>query len=101
MDQLQKELDAEGHPIEIRILGINGIGLESGNATITAGRTLPWLQDVAEVDVWTSWAVTYRDVRILDTENRLIGVYNLTEHNLGEPANYAELKAMLTAAAGN
>lgn len=95
MDLLQTELDGEAHPLEIDILGVNGIGLEGSNPAITAGRTLPWLQDVLGEDVWQSWAVTYRDVVILDAENRKVGVYNLTVHDLGTPANYAELKALL------
>ena len=98
MDLLQTELDAEVHPLPIDLVGINGIGLEASNPAITAGRTLPWLQDVIGEDVWQSWAVAYRDVVVLDAENRKVGVYNLTVHDLGVPANYAELKALLVAA---
>ena len=96
---MQKELDAESLPVEIHILGVNGIGLESGNPTITAGRTLPWLQDVQEQNVWMSWNVVWRDVWILDTNNVPIGIYNLTEHNLSDPVQYAELKTILEMAA--
>lgn len=92
---MQKELDAEALPVEVKILGLNAIGLEVGNPTITAGRTLPWLQDVPEQNVWVSWNVVWRDVWILDTNNVPVGVYNLTEHNLSDPVQYAELKAML------
>ena len=83
----------------MRSLGVNAIGLESGNQTICAGRALPWLQDVSSVDVWTSWGVTFRDVVILDAQNKRVGVYNLTEHDLRIPANYAALKSMLISAA--
>jgi hypothetical protein len=82
----------------ITILGVNGIGQESGNAAICAGRDLPWLQDQAAVDAWTLWAVNYRDVFVLDDQNRVITVYNLTSHDLAQPANYAELKSILLAA---
>ena len=95
---MQAELDGESHPIEIRIVGVNAIGLESGNAQITMGRTLPWLQDTVDEAVWTSWGVTFRDVWVLGTANEPIAVYNLTANNLGDPQKYAELKAILIAA---
>ncbi|MEW5739988.1 MAG: hypothetical protein AB1938_13735 [Myxococcota bacterium] len=59
------------------------------------GRTLPWLQDRADVDVWRAWAVEYRDVIILDADNQRVGVYNLTLHDLSQPANQAALKQLL------
>jgi hypothetical protein len=98
---MQAEIDAENAGVEIRILGVNGIGQESGNASVSAGRTLPWLQDTAAENVWSTWAVAYRDVIVLDTENKPIAVYNLTTHGLGTPANYQELKTILLSAAGN
>jgi hypothetical protein len=82
----------------VRILGVNGIGSESGNAQICAGRSIPWLQDVPEEDVWTKWAPTYRDVVILNDANEIVAVYNLTEHNLAEPANFAALRTLLVGA---
>ncbi len=82
----------------VHILGVNEIGQESGNAAMTAGRDLPWLQDVPAADVWKSWNVTFRDVVILDQENFPIAVYNLTIHDLGDANNYAELKALFVAA---
>lgn len=78
---------------------MNGVGLEVGNTVATEGRDLPWLQDVAGVDMWTTWGVGYRDVWILDGENRLLTVYNLTEHDLNQPANFEELKLLLLDAA--
>jgi hypothetical protein len=82
---------------EVAILGVNAVGYESGNASITDGRVLPWLQDVPEEDVWGTWAVTYRDVVVLDEENQVRAVYNLTEHDLADPAAYAELRDLLVA----
>lgn len=61
---------------------------------------LPWLQDTPEVDAWGLWRVTWRDVVILDRENRPVAVYNLTVHDLADPGSYAELKALLLTAAG-
>jgi len=92
---MQNELDAEGLPVEVKIIGVNGIGLESGNAAVCANRDLPWLQDVAEQSAWVSWNVVWRDVWILNTDNEPVAVYNLTQHNLADPAQYAELKLIL------
>lgn len=96
---MQAELDGENHPVEIAILGINEIGHEAGNPSMTEGRTIPWLQDVVDQNVWMSWNVTFRDVVVLNGDNVPIAVYNLTVHDLSNPANYAELKGILTAAA--
>ncbi len=96
---MQTELLALGLPVNVQLLGVNAAGLESGNAFITMGRTLPWLQDTDEKNVWASWGAVWRDVWILDGENVPIAIYNLTEHNLADAANYTELKGMLEAAA--
>ncbi|MCC6557717.1 MAG: hypothetical protein IT372_32600 [Polyangiaceae bacterium] len=96
---MQNELDAEGFEGKIEILGVNGAGYEAASFMMYAGRELPWLEDTEAASVWTSWAVTYRDVVILDGENRPIGVYNLTEHNLTDPANFSTLKGLLMDAA--
>ena len=97
---MQAELDAMGLPVPVHILGVNGIGHEGGNASICSGRDLPWLQDVPAQDVWTDWQVTYRDVILLDEQNEVIGIYNLSMHDLQQQASYDELKMMLVAAAG-
>lgn len=96
---MQHEVDTTTTARAVRILGVNGVGAESGNALMCAGRTLPWLQDTPQANVWSSWNVTYRDVVVLDAENRVIRVYNLTDHDLANAANYAELKAILVGAA--
>ena len=66
---------------------------------MTAGKTIPLLQDTAEQNVYLAWAVTYRDVVILDASNEVVGVYNLTANDLGLAENRAALKAMLLSAA--
>lgn len=96
---MQEELDAGDAAGQVQILGVNETGQESGNAGMTTGRDLPWLQETAAMPVWGPWAVTWRDVIILDRSNRKVGVYNLTLHPLSDPTNYAELKAMLESAA--
>ena len=92
---MQGEIDADSTARAVQILGVNAAGQESGNADMCAGRTTPWLQDTAEVQVWNSWAVTWRDVVILDAENKVIAIYNLTEHRLEDADNYAALKNLL------
>jgi hypothetical protein len=49
--------------------------------------------------VWETWKVRYRDVLILDTHNELVGSYNLSDHDLSNPAHYQELQTLLTQAA--
>jgi len=83
----------------VKILGVDAVGLESGNADMTSGRVLPWLQDTPSEDVWAKWHVTYRDVVLLDADGYRVGVYNLTEHDLADSANYAALEQRLVDAA--
>jgi hypothetical protein len=96
---MQAELLLANPSTRVRIVGVNRDGSQSGNATMTSGRTLPWLQ-VPDGRVWSEWGVTYRDVMILDAQNRVVGVYNLTSNDLQNQANYDTLKAMLLQAAG-
>jgi hypothetical protein len=56
---------------------------------------LPWLQDTRNADWWGNWAVTYRDVVILDREGNEQAVFNLTRHDLWNPDDYEALKALL------
>ncbi|MCB9647593.1 MAG: hypothetical protein H6730_13460 [Deltaproteobacteria bacterium] len=83
----------------MRLFAVNAVGLEGALDVMAAGGDIPLLQDILTVDVWHTWAVTYRDVVLLDGENKKVGVYNLTSHDLGNEANYAELKALLLDAA--
>src|SRR5262245_60276906 len=86
-------------PLEVRILGVNQAGHESGNGVNCAGRSIPWLQDVLATNVWLLWQVTYRDVIILDDQNMLVSIYNLTSNDLQVPANYDTLRGLLVDAA--
>lgn len=87
---MMDELEAEA-PGDFAAVGIDAIGQESGNS-LMQNRTLPWLQDVPEVNVWGAWEATWRDVVLLDRANKELSRYNLTEHDLTDAANYAELK---------
>src|SRR5262245_1482164 len=93
------ELRATNPAINIEILGINRIGQEPFNDLITDGASLPWLQDTTEADVWNRWKVTWRDVRILDAQNRLVAVYNLTTYDLSVARNRETLKQLFLSAA--
>ena len=55
--------------------------------------------DSAELLIWEQWGGDWRDVFILNKQNEIMEVYNLTEHNLNDPSNYIELKEKLIAAA--
>lgn len=96
---MQRELRSEHPELVTDAHGVNAPGNESGNAIMCAGRILPWLQDDLTHDVWGQWAVTFRDFVILDRANKVLRIYNLTEHDLSSQSNYDELKALLIAAA--
>jgi hypothetical protein len=111
MQQLQDELELEYPDLGISIVGVNQVGYGgctpeqedwecSGNAAMCLERDLPWLQDQAEILVWNTWGVTYRDVMVVDPDNRLVAIYNVTDHNLSIPGEYAGLRALLLSAAG-
>jgi hypothetical protein len=93
---MQAEINGTNPPRPVYILGINEAGQEAGNTSFFySGRTLPWMQDTVQQNVWGNWHVTWRDVVVLDKLNQPVLVYNLTVHDLGNPVNYAELKNAL------
>ena len=101
---MQQELDSENPELAISILGVNEFGEETGNSLMTAGRDLPWLQDIDDggdgnSDTWDSWDVTFRDVIITDSNNVQVAVYNLTSNDLANSENFATLKQLLIDAA--
>ncbi len=75
---MQQDLDADYPDLGIQILGVNGDGYDSGNGSVTTGRDIPWLQDTSSAGVWNEWAVDYRDVFIVDGDNAIYDVFNLT-----------------------
>ena len=100
MDTMQKELDLTWPELDIQLLGVNQSGYSAANDQITDERDIPWLQDVPEVLVWELWAVGWRDLYVLDGENRLVAVFNLTDHNLAIPGEYDALLELLLQTAG-
>ncbi len=71
---------------------MNEAGFDADNELMCDGRDLPWLQD--DAGVWDTWGVTYRDVWVLDANNELVGVFNLTGNTMGDPQNYAAVRAL-------
>jgi hypothetical protein len=63
------------------------------------GRDTPFLEEGPDDGVWASWGVTYRDVYVLDENNEVVAIYNLTQHSLATVENYDALKAILLEAA--
>jgi len=49
-------------------------------------------------DVWTAWAVVYRDVIVVDADNQIVGVYNLTTNDLGMDENRRALEDLILSA---
>lgn len=91
---MQGELDAVA-PGAVVLLAVNAAGFESGNEGFVTGKTMPLLQDTAQVNLWAAWSVTYRDVVVLDADGKQRAVYNLTTNDLASPANYEALKRLL------
>lgn len=70
------------------------------------GHDLPLLQDGdtdpenGVSDVWyDKWQIAYRDVLVLEEDNSIAGVFNLTANDLAIPENYNQLRLMLLNAA--
>ncbi|MCB9779202.1 MAG: hypothetical protein H6742_11615 [Alphaproteobacteria bacterium] len=79
---------------------MNQDGYESGLEDLFAVTDLPVLQDDDVALVWDRWDATWRDVYVLDGANETHAIFNLTEHNLADSANYAALYDLLVEAAG-
>jgi hypothetical protein len=97
---MQDELAADTLLLEVVISGVNHQASGAGVPDMCLGRDLPFLQDSDSTNVWTSWDVTERDVFVLDAENKVVTVYNLTQHDLADPVNYDTLKSILRNTAG-
>jgi hypothetical protein len=118
---LQEDLATNHSGENVILLAVNEHGYgppdqQSAVELATEDIDLPLLQDTEEQDVWTTgWAVTYRDVIIVDANGVYVEVFNLTSNNLGDTSltqdidgdgtldatNYAFLKARLLAAGGS
>jgi hypothetical protein len=74
---------------------VNEAGFESGNEAFCDGRDLAWLQDTDEAEVWSAWQVVYRDVLLVDRQGELVGVFNLTDNDLGDAVAMDQLRQAL------
>ena len=87
---------AKKHPeLEVALLSIDATGHEVGLPDLAKVGDLPCLQDTAKDDVWGSWGAEWRDVYVVNAENEVTAVYNLTTYSLSDPKNYAALEALL------
>ena len=79
------------HPnLDVEMFAINMPG--SGGATSLASNIhLPMVQDTGSLGIWSDWGAAWRDVYILNENNELVMVYNLTQNNLGSSSNYNTL----------
>lgn len=62
---------------------------------MVAGRTLPLLQDTEAAAVWDLWAVTYRDVILLDAQGVHAYTVNLTDYALDDQRHLDTVEALL------
>jgi len=90
---MQAELDAAGLPVTL--VGVNMIGSEPGVSGMAAGNSIALLQDTTAVDAEAAWSVTWRDLFILDEDNELVDVINLSSFNLDNQANYDVIHDLL------
>ena len=84
----------------VQLHAINEMGYSSGIEAAVEKGSLPLLQDDSSQDVWTRWGVTYRDVVVLDGENRIAGVVNLSNNSLANEDTWSTLKGLLLEASG-
>lgn len=101
---MQEDFDRNLPSSNVKILAINEAGEESQNATAAALNDLPLLQDVDSNNnnvsqVWAEWDVEWRDVRILDSNQELTDVMNLTTNDIRVSENYDRLRGMILDAA--
>ena len=78
-----------------QIVGINESGFELANETFTTDRDLPWLQDTEQTQLWDVWAVSYRDLYLVDGDGVLRDIYNLSSNDLRGEAATAELLSLI------
>lgn len=79
LDALYTELDDEG--LLTTIAGINQTGLEEFNASVTEGRTIPWLQDERN-EVWNGFGAQSRQLFLVGKDGLVDGRYDLGELDL-------------------
>ena len=66
-------------------------GTSSGTSVFTVALNLPMVQDDSALGIWSDWGAIWRDVYILNENNELVLVYNLTQNSLFNSNNYDTL----------
>ena len=92
---MQADLEQTHPHLDIKLFGINMIGTGSGTASFTTSHTLPMVQDDSTLAIWNDWGAQWRDVYVLNENNELVLVYNLTQYSLADTTNYNTLKQHL------
>ena len=85
-------------PNSVRFHGVNAVGEDASNDLMVEGNDIALLQDTAEVDAWGQWNVEWRDVFVLDANGETVGILNLTDHSLDDPANVDILTGLIVEA---
>ena len=94
--------------LPVAIAGIHLFGA-SQNSVMFSGKKLSWMRETTTFRPWQTWRVPitsrpgqeirWRDIVIVDENNKFIAVQNLTENPITDPANYTRLRNTLIAAA--
>ena len=95
---MQEDLDLNYPHLDIDILSVNKIG-SIVPTSWDASLDLPVVQNDANLDIWTAWGGAWRDVVILDGDNDIYAIFNLTQNNLNVPSNYDALLQLFVDAA--
>ena len=80
------------------MLGVN-IPTGGTNALMYAGKRTSWIRDTSVLKIQESWGAAYRDVVVLDANNRTVGVINVTINDLRVEANKTAMKNLIISAA--
>ena len=88
---MQSDLDNNHPNLDIDIFGINMTGTSAGAVYFPSSLSLPMVQDSSSLGIWNDWDAQWRDVYILNENNELVLVYNLTTNSLSDSNNYNDL----------
>ena len=88
---MQAQLENNHPNLDIEIFAINMAGTGAGASSLSSNINLPMVQDSNTLGIWNDWDAGWRDVFILNENNELVMIYNLTQNNLGNTNNYNTL----------
>ena len=70
-------LDYQSLEIDVYAMGVgqnNSIPVNQ----ITDGNNLPWVKENSQSNIWESWGASNRDLFIMDRNNEIVKIINLT-----------------------